>query len=118
MAILPSPAQTPASGQKPLRLGVDGLVHGHVGNILSHLDRKDIRIVGISEPDAALAQQMAARFHFDPGIVQPDIDRMLDTAKPEAVVVFTSIHDHLEIIRACAKHGIDIMVEKPLASNG
>lgn len=106
-----------AQDEKPLRVGVAGLVHGHVGNILGHMDRKDIQIVGISEPDAELVKVAEGRFHFDPAIVKPDVEAMLDAAKPEAVVVFTSIAGHIDVIRACATRGIHVMVEKPLALN-
>jgi predicted dehydrogenase len=106
-----------AQDEKPLRVGVAGLVHGHVGNILGHTDRKDIQIVGISESDAGAVKRAEERFSFDPAIVKPDIGAMLDAAKPEAVVVFTSIAGHIDVIRACAKRGIHVMVEKPLALN-
>ncbi len=42
---------------------------------------------------------------------------MLDKIKPEAVVAFGSIFDHLAVIEACAPRGIHVMVEKPLAVN-
>ncbi len=42
---------------------------------------------------------------------------MLDKVKPEAVVAFGSIYQHMEIVEACAPRGINVMVEKPLATN-
>jgi predicted dehydrogenase len=42
---------------------------------------------------------------------------MLDKVKPEAVVAFGSIYDHLAVVEACAPRGIHVMVEKPLAVN-
>jgi predicted dehydrogenase len=40
---------------------------------------------------------------------------MLDATKPEGVVTFTSIYEHLEVVEKCAPRGIHVMVEKPLA---
>ena len=42
---------------------------------------------------------------------------MLDEVKPQAVVAFGSIFDHLAVVEAFAPRGIDVMVEKPLAVN-
>jgi predicted dehydrogenase len=40
---------------------------------------------------------------------------MLDRAKPEAVVAFTSTAGHLDVVEACAARKIPVMMEKPLA---
>lgn len=40
---------------------------------------------------------------------------MLDTAKPEAASVMTSISDHRMAVDACAPHGVHTLLEKPLA---
>lgn len=100
---------------QPVRIGVAGLEHGHVDWILSDRDRSDFEIVGIAEADESLARAKCERYHIDPALVHPTLEAMLDAAKPEAVVVFTSIDKHLDAVRACAERGIHVMVEKPLA---
>jgi predicted dehydrogenase len=40
---------------------------------------------------------------------------MLNEAKPQAVVVFTNTFDHARVVETCSKHGIHVMMEKPLA---
>src|SRR5262249_46333735 len=40
---------------------------------------------------------------------------MLDQAKPEAVVAFTSTAGHLAVVTTCARRKIPVMMEKPLA---
>jgi predicted dehydrogenase len=40
---------------------------------------------------------------------------MLDTAKPEAVAIFSNTFDHAAIVEACAARHIPVMMEKPLA---
>lgn len=106
-------AQTAA--EEPLRVGVVGLVHTHVHWILGREDRGDIEIVGIAEPNMELAEAYSEQHGYSMNIVYEDVEAMLDATKPEAVTLFNTIYDHLEVTRICAERGIHVMVEKPLA---
>ncbi len=100
----------------PLRLGMAGLVHGHAGGFLArYRDSKDVELVGISEPDPEVAARYIKQARLDPATVHRSIDEMLDRAKPEAVVAFTSTADHPAVVVACARRKIPVMMEKPLA---
>lgn len=100
----------------PLRLGVVGLVHGHVERLLwQSTKRDDIRIVGIYDPDRALFDRLASKYHLDPSLYHDSLPEMLDSAKPEAVSVMTPISDHLMAVEACAPRGVHLLLEKPLA---
>ncbi|MEZ4825670.1 MAG: Gfo/Idh/MocA family oxidoreductase [Bacteroidia bacterium] len=101
----------------PLRIGVAGLVHDHVHGILGRPDQGDMVIVGIAEPNRALAERLCDRYKISRELIYPDLETMLEKAQPEAVSVFSSIYDHLEITQKCAAKGIHVMVEKPLAVN-
>ncbi|MDA3824271.1 MAG: Gfo/Idh/MocA family oxidoreductase [Bacteroidales bacterium] len=101
--------------QKPVRIGVAGLSHSHVVPLLRNLDRTDIQIVGIAERDTALSQRYVKRFGIDPDLIYESLDEMLEQSKPEGVITFTSIYEHLAVVEACAPLGIHVMVEKPLA---
>jgi predicted dehydrogenase len=102
--------------QGPLRLGVVGLEHGHVAGFFRQaLERKDIEIVGIADPDRGLATRYAGEFHIDPKLFYTDATEMLDKAKPEAAVLYTSTYGHRAAVEACARRKIDVMMEKPLA---
>ena len=105
----------PESAAEPLRVGVAGLVHGHVGWILGREDRGDIEIVGIAEPNRELAQRYADRYGFSPDLFHDSVEEMIEAADPEALTVFTSIYDHLSVTEVAARHGVHVMVEKPLA---
>jgi len=108
--------QTDGSSKPPLRIAIAGLVHDHVYGLLKELPRrKDITLVGIAEPNAKLAANYAARYHLPSSIIYTDIEKMLDETKPRAVVTYTSTFDHLQVTRACAARGIDVMMEKPMA---
>ena len=110
------PLHADETDSNPVRVGVVGLVHTHVHGILSRSrDRGDIEIVGISEPNAALAERYAKQHRIAPALLFTDLVAMLDQTKPEAVAVFTSTYDHLKVVEICAPRGIHVMVEKPLA---
>ena len=100
----------------PLRVAIVGLVHGHVhGFFQQNLHRTDIEIVGISDPSQALFARYAKQFGFDPKLYYPSLDDMLRKAHPQAALVYTSTYDHRAVVETCARHGVHVMVEKPLA---
>jgi len=100
----------------PLRIGIIGLVHGHVeGLLVQPGKRPDLRIVGIYEPDRALFDRLAAKYGLDGALYFDNLGRMLDQTKPEAVSVMTSVQDHLMSVEACAPRGVHVLLEKPLA---
>jgi glucose-fructose oxidoreductase len=114
-------AQSPSV---PLRLGIIGLVHGHAGGFLggsalvpagAALKRSDVQIVGIAEPDRKLFDRYAQRLHLDPKLYFSTTDEMLSRVHPQAVLVFTSTFGHTQAVEECAKRGIHVMMEKPLA---
>lgn len=102
------------TGEK-LRVGVVGLTHTHVHWILGRPDKGDIEIVGIVEPNRALAKRYSEQHGFSMDLVYDTMDEMISAAKPKAVTAFGSIYEHLEVVQKCAPLGIHVMVEKPLA---
>jgi len=106
-------ADSPA--RAPLRIAVARLTHTHVHGLLGRADRGDVRIVGVYEPDSAVARRYAAQYRLDPGLFYPSLAAMLDRARPEAVLAFGSIREHLGVVEAAAPRGVHVMVEKPLA---
>lgn len=105
----------PLVAQKPLRVGVAGLTHGHVGWILGYKKSDIVEVVGIAESNRELAEKLSKQYGFSMDIVYSSLDEMLDKTKPEAVTAFNSIYQHLEVVKACAPRGIHVMVEKPLS---
>jgi len=103
-------------GKGPIRLAVAGITHGHSGWILGRKDNAEITLVGIFEPNADLAQRSAVKYNRPASLIYSDLNKMLDAVKPEAVVAFGSIYEHLAVVEACAPRGIHVMVEKPLAT--
>jgi predicted dehydrogenase len=117
LAALSSAAEPPgAADEKPLRLAIAGLVHGHVqGFLRAAKDRHGVAIVGIADPDAALHRKYAARHALADDLFFTDLETMLERVKPEAVAAFTSTYDHPQVVEACARRHVHVMMEKPLA---
>ncbi len=103
-----------AQQKEPLKLGVIGLTHGHVGWILSR-KAADVQMVGIVETNRELAQRYSTQHGFSMDIVYNTMEEMIAATQPEAVAAFGNIHDHLAVVETCAPKGIHVMVEKPLA---
>jgi glucose-fructose oxidoreductase len=105
-----------AAEPEPLRVVIAGLVHGHVEGFLANsTHRPDIRIVGISDPDRSIFDRYAAKFGLDSALYHADLEEMLRTTKPQAVLVYSSTFDHRKIVELCAKLHLPVMMEKPLA---
>jgi predicted dehydrogenase len=115
IATLCSSGQT-AAGVARLRVGIVGLVHGHVeGFFQRSLHRPDIQIVGIAEADQQVASRYAAQFGLDHNLLFTGLEDMLRKTHPQAVLVYTSTYDHRRVVEICARNGVAVMMEKPLA---
>lgn len=109
--------QAQSTAQKPIRMAIAGMTHGHTAFILGRKDKGDFQLVGVFEPNMELANKLSKKYGFDPNLIFNNMEKMLDQAKPEAVVAFGSILEHMAVVEACAPRGIHVMVEKPLATN-
>src|SRR5579864_7519697 len=110
------PAFSASPTPPPLRVGIVGLVHGHVHGFLDQSRHStEIEIVGVAEPYAHLLSQAAARYGFDRAMLFADLEEMLQKAHPQAVLVYTNTYDHRRVVEICARHGVHVVMEKPLA---
>jgi predicted dehydrogenase len=105
-----------ATAQSPLRVGIAGVVHGHVRDFLDHSrPTPEIEVVGVAEPDRQLLSEAATRYHLDSSLLYTDLETMIAKAHPQAVLVYTTTYDHRRVVEVCARHGVHVMMEKPLA---
>ena len=106
---------TASAQQAPLRVAIVGLVHGHVEGFLSAMPQhKDVELVGITDPNPALATKYATKYRLTPSLFFTDLEALIAARHPQALLVYTSIGDHRKAIEIAGKHGISVMVEKPL----
>ncbi len=101
--------------QVSLQVALAGLNHDHVHLILSRYRKGEVKIIGIAENDAQLIARMKKRYNLPDNIFYNDVPSMLQKIKPDAVLAYNAIVDHLAVVEACAPKGIPVMVEKPLA---
>jgi len=115
-ALVATQAQNMPENHAPLRVGIVGLVHGHVHGFLDQSRHSpEIEIVGVAEPSAQLLAAAGARYGFDKALLFADLEEMLLKAHPQAVLAYTNTYDHRRVVEICARHGVHVMMEKPLA---
>ena len=103
--------------EKPVRMGIAGMTHDHVYQILNNPNRTGVEIIGFAEPNKELALKLLKKYNLPESLWYASLDEMLEKAKPEAVCDFRSTIEHLETVQKCAVKGVHVMVEKPLAVN-
>lgn len=102
----------------PVRIALVGLVHDHAWGFFPRLaNQSDLELVGVVETNQDLIARYSRRFHLPPGIFFSSLDDLFTRTNPQAVATFTSTYDHERVVEACAAHGVDVMMEKPLATN-
>lgn len=112
-----SAAGQSASSDDPVRLVVAGLVHGHVHGFLQARPYEGAELVGVAERDSGLLQSTAEEYDLEPELLYGDLSTMLEETAPDALLAFTHTFGHRRVVEEAAPHGVDVMVEKPLAVN-
>ena len=102
----------------PVRFAMVGLSHDHAKGFIPRLaGRTDVQLVGIVETNQDLIARYSRQFHLDPNLFYPSLEALFARTNPQAVATFTSTFGHEEVVKFCAAHGVDVMMEKPLATN-
>ena len=98
------------------RLAVVGLDHDHVWGILETIAKEpDAQLVGIYDDHPELVKKAMDKVPHNI-IFYNDYVKMLDMAKPDAVIVTTANNRHLAILKECAQRKIHFFTEKPMAA--
>ncbi|MBZ4190233.1 Gfo/Idh/MocA family protein [Niabella beijingensis] len=105
-----------AAAQQPVRLAIAGITHGHSDWIYNSKHNADIEIVGIYETNADRIREFRERYKLPETLFYSDLGKMLDEVKPEGVMAFGPVNEHITAVRAGAPRRIPVMVEKPLAT--
>ncbi len=105
-----------AFGQKVLRVGVAGLTHDHVHNIMHQFKTGQVIISGIAESDPQLIARYKKTYQLPDTLFYTSLSDLIDRTHPDAVLAYNAISEHLGVVETCAPKGISVMVEKPLAT--
>ncbi|HEV2694782.1 MAG TPA: Gfo/Idh/MocA family oxidoreductase [Verrucomicrobiae bacterium] len=111
-------ASAETTNRPPVRVAMYGLVHGHArGFVPRVINNPEVQLVGIIEPDQKVAAIYAKQFKLGTNLFYPSLAALLAKTNVQAVATFTDTFDHGRVVEECAAHGIDVMMEKPLAVN-
>ncbi len=105
-----------ANGQTNFRVGVAGLNHDHIYNILNDYKKGRVNIVGIAEPNAHLREKFGKQFHLPDSVFFDDLKTMVLKRHPQIVLGYNAVGHHVDVVEVCAPLGVPVMVEKPLAA--
>jgi glucose-fructose oxidoreductase len=106
-----------AQDNQALRVAIVGLTHGHVAGFLPQSpSHPEIQLVGIVEANAELAGRYKAQFHLDAVPFYSTINECIEKQHPAALWVYTATSEHRRIIQDAAAYGVNVIVEKPLAT--
>jgi len=105
-----------AFGQKVLRVGVAGLTHDHVHNIMHQFKTGQVIIAGIAESDPQLIARYKKTYQLPDTLFYNSLSDLIDHTHPDAVLAYNAISEHLGVVETCAPRRISVMVEKPLAT--
>jgi len=104
-----------SGAQSKLNVALAGLSHDHVNLIMDSYVKGEVNIIGIAENDQVLIARFKKRASLPDEIFFPTLNELLANRKPDVVLAFNAISEHLSVVEAAAPRGIPVMVEKPLA---
>ncbi len=101
---------------RPLKVALAGLSHDHVTGALDRLSETDVLLVGIAEANLELVRRFRRSYELPETLFYKDLPTLLEYEKPDAVLAYNAISEHIGVVEACAPLGVHVMVEKPLAT--
>jgi len=102
--------------QERLKIAVAGLSHDHVHTLLRAYQRQEVDIIGIAEADTELIRRFQASHKLPDSLFFGTVGAMLAAVRPDAVLAYNAISEHVDVAEACLPLKIPLMVEKPLAT--
>lgn len=103
--------------QEKLNIAVVGLNHDHAYNIMNEYKNGKVNIVGIAETDKNLIKRYKNQYNLPEKLFYKSTKSKLAAVKPDAVMAYNPISEHIDVARVCLPMKIPLMVEKPLAIN-
>ena len=103
-------------GQDLLKVAVVGLSHDHAHEIMNAYRENRVELLGIAENDQKLVARYKKDYQVPETLFYPDTKTMLRNVKPDVVMAYNPIDEHLAVAEICLPMKIPLMVEKPLAT--
>lgn len=100
------------------RIGIVGLQHDHLWSYLKGVrGAPGARITCAADPHAHLREKAAKLAGIPAAGLYEDHFDMLEHERLDACLVFAANSRHAELTESCARRGLHVMVEKPIASD-
>jgi len=97
-----------------LRLAVIGCGYWGPNIVRTFIELPEVALEAVVDRDAARLEHIRRRYPAIP-VLTENIDDLFEMDL-DAVVVSTPPETHFPIVRKCLEHGLDVLVEKPLAT--
>jgi predicted dehydrogenase len=115
IAMLTITTSLTSKAQTKLNVALAGLSHDHVNLIMNSYMKGEVNIIGIAEENQDLVKRFKNRAKLPDSVFFTNLTDLLKVRKPDVVLAFNAIEDHLAVVEVAAPMGISVMVEKPLA---
>lgn len=92
-------------------IGIGRMGGRHARNILKGVI-KNATLVAVCDTDKKVLDAFCTKYGIK-GYC--DVDKMLDEAKPDGVIIATPHYSHVGLAKKCVEKGINILVEKPVS---
>lgn len=99
-----------------LKVAVAGLSHDHVHTLLSAYQRNEVDILGIAEDDQELIARYRDQYKLPDTLFFNTVADMLHVVRPDFMLAYNAISEHVDVAEVCLPLKIPLMVEKPLAA--
>lgn len=99
------------SDREPVPVAVVGGGNMGANHIRVYDELPDAELVGVVEPDPDRAQEIADEYHV------PVVGQVDDLEGASAVTIAVPNRFHREVAETCIDRGLDVLVEKPLATS-
>jgi predicted dehydrogenase len=101
--------------ESKLQIGIVGLIHDHVWDILSQFNQvKNAIVTCAADLNVSLLEKVK---NFGIKNTYKFYHEMLQNEKLDAVIVYNENSHHVDVVEMAANLGIHAMVEKPMAAN-
>jgi predicted dehydrogenase len=104
-----------SNAQQKLNVVLAGLSHDHVNLIMNSYVKGEVNIIGIAEANQDLVKRFKISAKLPDSVFFNTLSDALKSKKPDVVLAFNAIEEHLAVVEVSAPLGIPVMVEKPLA---
>ena len=91
--------------------------HMHMGDLLRQaVEHPEIEVVGVSDEQPERVLPVMERLKMDRSLFEPDYRRLMETKKPDVVILCPSTATHADWTERVAVYGPHLFVEKPFAA--